>query len=169
MNQRAEQENEAPPEPPPFDRRIQLNWPQKFGVPFLALIPLLAMAGVFGERWATQDRANAQVSATVRYPDRLRAKLTRPMTVSIENRGTTALDTVEVAFDSTYVDRFVDVNIIPQARDAYVVPITDVRPGETRRVHLEFIADKVGRHTGRVVVSARGDSIVFAVRTIVFP
>lgn len=91
------------------------------------------------------------------------------MTVSVENRGATVLDTVEVAFDSTYVDRFVEVNIIPQAQDAYVVPITDVRPGETRRVHLEFIADKVGRHTGRVVVRARGDSIVFVVRTIVFP
>lgn len=169
MMQRAEQESDRPPEPPPFDRRIELDWPQKIGVPMLALIPLLAMAGVFGERWASQERENTQIAATVRYPTRLRAKLTRPMTVTVENRGATVLDTIEVAFDSTYVDRFVDINIIPQPLEAYVASVTNVRPGETRRVHAEFISDKVGRHSGRVVVRARGDSIMFAVRTIVFP
>jgi hypothetical protein len=169
MEERAEQDRDQPPAPPSVDRRIDLNWPQKIGVPMLALIPLLAMAGVFGERWSTQEHGNAQVAATVRYPTRLRAKLTRPMTVTVENRGTTVLDTVEVAFDSTYVDRFVDINIIPQPQEAYVASLTGVQPGETRRVHVEFISDKVGRHSGRVVVRARGDSTVLTLRTIVFP
>jgi hypothetical protein len=158
-----------PPQPPEIDRGLHLRWPQLIGITVIALIPILAAAGVFGERWAKAEATSSRLRAQVEYPSRLRAKLSKPMTVSIENRTTEPMDTVEVAFDSAYVDRFTGANFVPSPDEAYVIPLTDVKPGETRRVHVEFEGDIVGRHSGRIVVRARGDSAAVVVRTIVFP
>ena len=171
MNERAGQASNEPTQPPSVDRGLELNWAQWIGIPILAVIPVLAMAGVFGEHWESKDAdgATARLRMQVEYPDRFRARLTKPITVSIENRSPATFDTVEVSFDTAFVDRFVGVSFIPEARDAYVVAVTDVHPGETRRVHLEFAADRVGRHAGRVVARAGGDSAVIALHTVVFP
>jgi len=170
MDQQAEQELAGPPQPPPIDRGLELNWPQLIGLPVLALIPLLAIGGVFGEHWASAEAdGGGRIRVHIDYPERLRAKLTRPMTVSIENRSAETIPTVEVTFDSAYVERFGAVTFTPPPHDAYVVSLTDVKPGEHRRVHLEFEGDRFGRHPGRVVVRAGADSAVVAVHTMVFP
>lgn len=166
---RAEPKEQVPSEPPSVDRRLELSWPQLIGFPVLALIPVLAVAGVFGEHWTSTRGEGSHLRAQVEYPDRLRAKLSKPLMVSVENRSTATLDTVDVAFDSAYVERFTAVNFIPSARGAYVVSLIDVRPGETQRVHLELEGDRVGRHQGRVVIRGRGDSAVVRISTIVFP
>jgi len=171
MTQRTEQEEDRaePPAPPPVGRSLQLNWPQLIGFPALALIPLLAILGVFGEHWATAVAEGGPVRMHVEFPARLRAKLTKPMTVSIENRSAETLAKVEVEFDSAYVERFAAIDFTPPPHDAYVVFLTDVKPGEHRRVHVEFEGDQVGKHAGRVVARAGGDSAVAVVHTIVFP
>src|SRR5688572_23485438 len=113
MNQRAHQVDEGPTPAPNADRRLELNWPQLIGLPALALIPALAMAGLFGEHWETGSADGAHVHVRVEYPDRFRARLTKPITVTIENRSRSQYDSVEVSFDSTYVGRFRAVNIMP--------------------------------------------------------
>ena len=169
MKQRTQQEAGGPAPPPDTDRKLELNWAQLIGLPALALIPVLALLGFFGEHWETSAADGAHVHARVEYPDRFRARLTKPITVTIENRSRSPYDSVEVSFDSAYVGRFRAVNIMPSPTEAYVVSITDVKPGETKRVHMELDADQVGRHSGRVVVRARGDSAVIPIRTTVFP
>lgn len=167
MTKQAEQ-NE-PPEPPEYDRGLELNWPQLIGIPLLALIPALAVAGVFGEHWESATAQGAALHARVEYPDRFRARLSKPITVSVENRSSAAYDTVEVVFDTAYMERFTGVNIMPSPGEAYVTSITDLKPGETKRVHVEMLADHVGRHRGQVAVRTRGDSAVVLLRTTVFP
>jgi hypothetical protein len=139
------------------------------GFPLIALIPALAMAGVFGERWATAEAAGTRVRARVEFPSRFRARVSKPMIVTIENRSAASIDTVDVVFDSAYVERFASINFVPEPRAAYVVSVTDVKPGEMRRVHLELEGDLVGRHTGRILVRTRDDSTALVVRTTVFP
>jgi hypothetical protein len=167
--ERDQEQPREPPEPPEHDRRLELAWPQLIGVPLIALVPVLAIAGVFGEHWTTRSAESARVGVTVEFPDRLRARPSKAMTVAVQNRSSVLLDTVEVIFDSTYVGRFMEVAFIPEARDAYVVTLTDIPAGATSRVHVELASDRVGRHAGRVSVRTRDDSVAIDVRTIVFP
>jgi hypothetical protein len=168
--QRAEEEESPKPsQPPEIERRIELRWPQLVGIPLIALLPVLAATGVLGEHWTKRESESARFRTIVEYPSLVRAKLSKPITVSIENRSAQSLDTVDVTFDSSYVERFAAADFIPSPHDSYVVSLTDVKPGETRRVHLLLEADLVGRHEGRIVVRTRDDSASVNIRTTVFP
>lgn len=174
MTRRAEPDGPSeeafePPHAPDHDRRLQLNPVQLIGMPLLALLPVLAMVGLFGESWTSATATSASLGLVVQYPTRVRATLSKPITVVVENRAATVLDTVEVSFDSTLVGRFRAIGFVPEPRDAYVVPLANVQPRERRRVHVEIEGDRIGRHRGRVVVRTRGDSTAVELRTIVFP
>jgi hypothetical protein len=158
-----------PPQPPDQDRRLELGRLQMIGIPVLALIPVLAMTGLFGESWTSGRAQSSSVGVLVEYPSRFRARLSKPINVVVENRSTQVLDTVEVSFDSTFVDRFPAIVFVPEPRDAYVVSLEDLQPGERRRVHVEIDGDRAGRHQGRVVVRAGADSAAVELRTLVFP
>jgi hypothetical protein len=162
-------DEQEPPQPPEIDRRLRLAWPQLVGFPIIAIIPLLALGGVFGERWATSENTSGPLAVSVEYPSRFRARLSKPLVVRIENRSDAPLDSVEVAFDSSYVENFANAGFIPEARQAYVVVLDAVRAGETRRVQLQLEGESMGAHDGRVVVRARNDSAAVAFRTTVFP
>lgn len=169
MTRRAEPEPSEPPRPPDQDRRLKLGRLQLIGIPLLALIPVLAMAGVFGESWTSTSARSVALGVLVEYPSRFRARLSKPISVVVENRSAAVLDTVEVSFDSTFVNRFPAIVFVPEPLDAYVVSLTNLKPGEQRRVRVEIDGDRAGRHRGRVVVRARGDSAAVELRTMVFP
>ena len=170
MTRRAEPDAPSePPRPPAHDRRLELGRLQLIGIPLLALIPVLAMTGLFGESWTTGSAQSAALGIRVEYPSRFRARLSKPISVVVENRSTEVLDTVEVSFDSTFVDRFPAIVFVPEPLDAYVVSLANLKPGEQRRVHVEIDGDRAGRHRGRVVARARGDSAAVELRTMVFP
>jgi hypothetical protein len=170
MTRRAEPDTPLePPRPPDQDRRLELGRLQLIGIPLLAVIPALAMAGVFGESWTSASARGTALGVLVEYPSRFRARLSKPISVVVENRSTEVLDTVEVSFDSTFVDRFPAIVFVPEPMDAYVVSLANLTPGEQRRIHVEIDGDRAGRHRGRVVVRARGDSAAVELRTTVFP
>ena len=166
---RDETEDGEPARPPEHDRGIELNPLQLIGLPALALIPVLAMAGVFGESWTSKGAESPALQVLVDHPSRFRARLSKPLAVLVHNRSGTSLDTVRVTFDSTYMDRFTGISFVPDADEAYVVSLTDVKPGERRRVQLEIDGGRMGRHSGRVVVSTRSDTTVVPLRTMVLP
>jgi hypothetical protein len=170
MPRRAEPEEiNEPPRPPGQDRRLELRPLQLIGFPVLALIPVLAMAGLFGESWTSVSARSASLGVLVEYPTRFRARLSKPVSVVVENRSTAVLDTVEVSFDSTFVDRFPAITFAPEPHDAYVVSLNNLKPREQRRVRLEIDGERVGRHRGRVVARTRDDSAAVELRTVVFP
>lgn len=57
-------------------------------------------------------------------------------------------------FDVEYLSRFSTPLFIPAATDAYAVPLSSVRSGETRHVYVEIQAERYWRHEG----SRRGSS-----------
>jgi uncharacterized membrane protein YcaP (DUF421 family) len=67
VTQRAEDRNTKPPEPPSIDRRLQLRPIQLIGFSVLALLPLLAAVGVFGEEWMRAARETAPRIAFVYF------------------------------------------------------------------------------------------------------
>ena len=157
-------------EPPRIRRRVAFDRLQLIGVPLLTLLPLIAILGLFGE---TRDRVQAEGAAlaiAVEYPTRFRYKTIHPIRISVTSRTDAVIDTVRVVFDVAYLSRFSNLAFTPAADGVYSVPLTDVRPGETREVHVEIQAEDYWRHTGWIAATAGGpDTVRVSVATTVFP
>ena len=65
--------------------------------------------------------------------------------------------------------RFSSVRIEPAPRIAFVVTLTDVRPGDSRLISAELWGEGYGRHYGRISATTRSDTAAATVRTVVFP
>ena len=158
-----------PPQPPRIRRRFHLAPWRWLGLGVMLLVPVLALFGLFGERWATAERLSTSLLVQVEYPTRYRYKMLNAITVRVRNRSPQALDTVTVAFDTGYVLRFSTVIFTPSVSRAFEVPLTNVAPGETRLVTAEIQGEKYGRHEGTVTVTAGTDSAAIPVHTTIWP
>ncbi len=159
----------GPATPPQTRRRIALTGKQRIGLPLLAVIPLLALFGVFGERTAAVEGSSVSLSLSVRYPARFRYRQLEPLDIFVRNRSRHVIDTIEVSLDTAYVTRFASVRITPAPRTAFTVRLTGVQPGEQRLVTAELEGERYGWHRGGIVASTANDSAVVLVRTLVFP
>jgi hypothetical protein len=159
-----------PPQPPSVPRRFRLYPYQWVGIPVLALIVLLALLGTFGDTRSEASARGPRVSVRVEYPSKFRYKQSQPLRVWVTNTSPTPLDTLEVSFDQEYIDRFSNVRFTPSVSQAYRVPLTAVRPGETRLLSVDLQAERYGTHPGRISVTAGGpDTTAVLVSTLVLP
>ncbi len=159
-----------PPDPPKIDRRLRLHPWQWIGVPVLILIPVLALLGVFGDTWETAIVRTADVAVEVQYPERNRYRMSTPLWIDVRNVTAGTMDTVTLAIDTTYLSRFAMVAAIPAFEYPYVIRITDLAPGEARRVHVELQGEQYGRHSGELWVTSGGaDTARIQLETFVFP
>ena len=157
-------------EPPPVERRFALYRRQLPGLILLLLIPVLAIAGVFGESHAEAQARAGDLTLRVRHPSRLRFEQISTLDVVVANHGAARIDTLVVTIDTAYLSRFSGVTLTPSATAPFEVELTGVAPGESRRVHVEMDAMRIGRHRGDVRVSAGGaDTATLGIATIVFP
>jgi hypothetical protein len=149
--------------------RWVLTRKQWVGLPILALIPLLAMFGVFGERMATITTATPSLGVRVSYPDRLRYRQSERLEVAVTNRSARALDSVRVSLDTAYLARFQSVRVAPAPRTPYDVWLAHVGPGETRLVLVDLTGDAYWRHTGSLGVTMGDERAAVRVSSLVFP
>lgn len=163
--------NDTPyPAAPEINRRIGVPRWRMVGLLLVPVVPLLAIAGVFGESWARAAADGPNVSVQVEYPSRFRYKMLNSVAVSIRNQSARAIDTITVRVDSSYALRFSTVVFTPAAERAYEVPLTDIAPGETRLVVIELQGERYGRHTGGLhIESTNGDTLAIPLSTLVFP
>jgi hypothetical protein len=159
----------GPTTPPRIRRRIALTRKQRIGIPLMTLVPLLALFGAFGERSATVAATSPSLAVSVRYPVRFRYRQTEPLAITVRNRSSRTIDTIDVSLDTAYMTRFANVRITPEPRTAFTVELTAVKPGEQRLVVAELEGERYGRHRGRIVAAAPNDSAVVTMRTLVFP
>lgn len=161
-----------PPQPPELRRRFHLAPARWAGLAVVLLVPLLALFGLFGERWSSAEQTTPSLLVRAEYPTRFRYKMLNAVTVRVQNRSAQHLDTVTVAFDTDYVQQFSTVTFTPSVStvsEGYEVPLTDVAPGETRLVSMQIQGEHYGRHEGAVTVSAGADSAVVPVHTTIWP
>lgn len=157
-------------EAPSVERRFALYRFQVLGLILLALIPVLALAGAFGESHAEVEVRTGDIAVRVRHPSRLRFEQISTMDVLVTNAGAVRIDTLVVSIDTAFLSRFSGVTLTPSAIAPFEVELTGVVPGESRQVHVEMDAMRAGRHRGTVRVTARGaDTVMLDIATIVFP
>ena len=169
-----ERPDEGVPQPPPFQRNIQIAPLQLIGMPLLALLPILALFGVFGESNTSASAANSDVSLSVDYASRYRYGMQETMAVAVTNLASQSPVTITVAFDRAYLQNFSQLSFLPDASqstdETYVVDLTNMEEGETRLVTLEMKGDQYWTHDGTVSASISGhEPVSVAVRTTIFP
>jgi len=162
-------EEAEPPEAPPMRRRFRTDPFQLIGLAFIAAVPILAVAGIFGMSRAEVAGRGGGLELTVRYVEHLRFGQTHNVEIVVTNAGTRAIDTLTVAMDPSYLRGFTDATWTPSPARAYEVDRADVEAGESRLVVVTLRADRDGRHTGAVTATAGGDTARVVLRTFIFP
>lgn len=159
-----------PPKPAEVRRRIRMTFLQVCVLGVFGLIIGLALFDVLG---ANRDRVGAQSDALemiVDYPTRMRYKRIDPMRVFVRNTSTQVIDTLTVSFDPSYIDKFSNVAFIPSASRVWAVNLTNVQPGETRRIQVGLQGEQYGFHTGEIAAFFAGsDTVAVEVGTFTFP
>ena len=156
-----------PPPPPETRRRAKLYVYQWIGLAVLAVLPVLAGAGVLGESFRTQRLTAGAIDVAVTYSSRLRYWQVNQIEVQVRNTSATALDTVRVSLDSAFALRFANVVSQPGFDSPFEVAV-DIPPRQARVILIEIRADRYGRHSGLLTISA-ADTARVPLAITVFP
>jgi hypothetical protein len=139
------------------------------GVLALAVLPVLALLGFFGESGAEQTLSGEALELHVSYPTRLRYKRIDTVEVRVRNVSGEPIDRVVVKFDEGYIEEFSSVHFTPSISRAYEVELKDVQPDEERLVSVEIQAEEYWRHRGTVTVEAGPHTLTARIMTFTFP
>ena len=151
-------------------RRVRFRMYQWIGIPLLAMFPLLALLGYFGEEEVSLSQTKNKIELTLDYPSKLRYGQKQALKLTIQNHSDKVLKEVIASFDEAYIDQFSDLKFTPESHTATSVVVRALAPGETRSIYASLKADEYGRHLGSLNVSA--DDMKFEpieMSTFVFP
>lgn len=160
---------DAPPAPH-APRRVRLHPFQWVGLALLLAMPVLALAGVFGESWRVEHVRGANIAVQMRYPSRFRYKQLNQIEVQLRNHSASALDTVRVSLDTAFLTRFSTVRALPAFERPFELALSRVEPGASALVIVEIQAERYGTATGTLTVtSGGGDTVRVPLHVRVFP
>ncbi|MCC6453905.1 MAG: hypothetical protein IT328_03075 [Caldilineaceae bacterium] len=162
------------PQPPPFQRKLQIGPVQLIGIPLLAILPILALFGIFDSGMATAHAANDELALQVDYISHYRYTMRDTMTVAVTNLSKQAPATINVAFDRDYLAHFSEINFVPAAEqitdEVYVVEVAGMESGETRLVKLELLGEGYWTQEGTISASLfDGKPVTVTVSTTTYP
>ena len=161
----------SPPQPPEGRApRIRLAGIQRVGLPLLALVPLLAIGGLFGEGRAEATATRGPLLVRAHVPTHLRYRQRMTLELSVTNRGTSVVDDLRLRVDSSYLDRFSAVTLAPAAAADGSVHLGALVPGASTRLVVTFDGEASGAIRGAAIATdAAGDTVRLALRSTVFP
>lgn len=162
---------QQPPQPPEFTGKARFYTYQIVGMAVIVLIPILALATVFGTTQARATVSAGELEVEVTYPSKIRYKTIHPLEVTVTNSGTSEQD-VTLYFDTGYLNKFSNVTVFPEPEyvneQEYAIELDEVAPGEARIISLEVQAERYGSFSGTVRVE--GDqNAELTLHTISFP
>lgn len=164
-----------PPQPPPFQRRIQIGWLQVLGVSALALLPLADLVGALGVREQQARAASGPLRLEVRYPDPAHYNGAETLEVRVTNSGPAPVGRMAVRIDSGYLQGFAAPRSTTPPRsitaEHYEFELAPLSPGQTQRLLVALEPKRIGRHDGRVTAAPAegGESVAVGVSTRVLP
>lgn len=161
--------DDEPPSPPRIPPKVHLHRSEKLGMPFLFILPVLALMGVFGPKTDVAHGRSGAIEWSAEFPARLRFENADRLIVRIQNRGQVPLPETRLTFDPTYLHAFAAVTFDPAPDTPYSIAIRNVEPGESRLVSVQLTADEYGAHQGWISLSAGGTETRIELSTFIFP
>lgn len=159
----------CPPSPPAIAPRLRMRMVELVGIAMFAVLPLLAVLGVFGPATSSRTAARDGLAVEAKFPSKLRFEMKDRLDLHVRNTGPELLEHVSVQVSGQYLHGFSAVSFTPEATRAYEIELEKLLPGETRLVSLELTADSYGRHDGEVVVAAGATRLALPLTTLTFP
>jgi len=156
MNPRAagSAEHPAPPKPPRIKRRVVLTQLQRWGLPLIFLVPVLAVLGPLGPAHSEVTVGGAQLRLQVAYPSRTRNGVTTTLTATVWNDGATELSGVYVTLPRSYLESYEAFELRPAATtvsaETYRVFVGNVPTGASRVVTALVTPGRYWRRPGSV-------------------
>lgn len=142
---------------------------QWVGLPGLALLPLLAMAGVFGETAERVTAASGALEIEVEYPSRIRTGQTARVDVVIRNPGAAPVGELQVLLDPRWLEGAANLLIQPAPETPFHVRLGPIAAGAESRLRLEFRWEHLWTREGAIVVTDAGAVTRIPVRTFILP
>ena len=162
-----------PPSPDRIERRLRLTAGQLAGVMAIALLPVLAVCGVFGASSGVAVATAVGLELTVEYPRRLRMNVEQFVRITVRNRSDATLDEIRIELDNDYLDAFSDLRFNPPPGVVdirrHVLTLHGIAPGRERVVSIEVRANRAWLHRGSVVAEAGSAPAGVDISTLVFP
>ncbi|HEY0947783.1 MAG TPA: hypothetical protein VGD81_21040 [Opitutaceae bacterium] len=172
MSQDDEYAKADPPKPPPFDRRISIPPGHATGLLLLALLPLLAVFGVFGGDDRTVEKSGDGVALGVTYAPRMRFGYPVKLQIHVGSVDDRPLSGAEVHVSTSFLERFDRVSSMPEpkrmSREACEFAVDDGQREAVIAIDLE--PERYGFATGTVSVVAQGGvAVELPIRSFVLP
>ncbi|MCC7206842.1 MAG: hypothetical protein IT323_06025 [Anaerolineae bacterium] len=166
-----------PPEPPPVKRAGLVYPAHVIGVTLLALLPVLALLGIFGEEVNTASASTPGLLVEVRHITRTRYSLRTTMEIVVENRTSATLSDVMVSLDREYLDGFTSAQFKPDVTrvtpETIDITLPDLEPGAWRAIDIQMTANRVGTQSGHITVRAESanaeGAATLTIETLVLP
>jgi len=164
-----------PPKPPEMQRRMQFYPIQLIGMPFIFLIPVLAILGVFDTGTKTVETSNSSLEMLVEYPRSCRYKNVVLLEVFVTNTSSEAIPTVTVSYDREYFESFSETAFMPSeetvTQDAYEIELQDLKAGDTQYIQTHLRCEAYGQHELRIEAAASEteEPATITGSTIIFP
>ncbi len=150
----------SPPEAPEIERKILLSPLQKWGLPLLALVPVLALTGLIEVSGSSRALQAGDLRVEVEYPRRAHSGVASALSVTVTNAGSAALEGVTVALDREYVSAFEEKTLEPSpdaiSGEAFLFELGELPAGVSRSVTAELTPDRYGNLPGSITVEAEG-------------
>lgn len=172
---RERDEHPEPPQAPGIERRVLLTPLQRWGLPLLLLLPLLALLGLVDEARGEVSASEGFLRLQVDYPSRARAGVTTSLTATVWNDGAAELSGVYVTLPSDYLDAFAPFELLPAATTvsaaSHRVFLGAVPAGGSRVVTALLTPSDYGRRSGSVSAAsaAAPQPITTEFSTFTFP
>jgi hypothetical protein len=168
--ERAKQGEDGPPTVPDIDRRIHLYRLQVVGLTVLAVLPLLAILGLFDQRLDVEVRATPALEVEAEHPTRIRTTREASIRVEVRNRSGEPLDGVYIKLPDDHLGGFGVTGLLPAVSAIGRIDLPPLEPGESRVVRIGLKAERIGWHRDTIrVVSAAGDDLSIPLRTFILP
>lgn len=158
----------TPPLPPRISGRIVLPRGRLAGTFVILCIPVLALFGIFGERWETKQVDAGPYRFVAQIPTRFRYKETNEITLLFQNRAAAPVTAV-VRFAPSLLEGFSEIAFVPSEEKAYEVHLKGVPPGGEERMRVSIRAEHYGMHQGTIDVAASGVTTSVPAGIFIFP
>lgn len=162
-------ETEArPPTPPPFERRVVLEWPRLAGLVLMMAVPVLALAQLLGDRVQRREVRKgdwilgADVPVCARDGDPLH------ITVNLSRESAKRAEPMaDVRISADYLGRFTEVRRKPVH---FALGEESGEADAVAPVVIELTPDRSGWARGRLdVTTETGERLELELNTFVFP
>ena len=163
-----------PPESPPFKRKLRFYVFQFIGLPFILLIPLLAISGLFDQTRTESEQSNDEISIHMDYPSRYRHKTEGTILIHVQNNSQESIPSLRLEISRDYLDQFSELRFFPElnqiSADSYIIELSEIPHDTSELIRIELLASNYGEATGLVAAIAEGvEPLRLSINSFTYP